>query len=55
MLYEEDVKKISKTVLHSLQNNCTGHNGIIDTDRLLKAISIAVTEAIKQYDELKRQ
>lgn len=55
MLYEEDIKKISKTVLHSLQNNCTGFNGSVDSDRLLKAISIAVAEAIKQYDELKRQ
>ena len=54
MLHEEDAKEISKVVFCSLQNNCTGFNGVVDTDRLLKAISIAVTEAIKKYDELKR-
>ena len=55
MLSNQEIAEIQKAVKRTLSNNCIGYNHEIDQKQLLDAIAIAVTEAIRQYDEMKHR
>lgn len=51
MLSDEDLKKLKKAIVQSIQNDSIVFNGAVDTDRLPRAIADAIILAIKYCDE----
>ena len=53
MLYDQDIVSIKNAAERTLENNCVGFNNSIDMNQLLSAISAAIAEALKEYDQLR--
>lgn len=53
MLSDQDIQDIKRAARKSL-DGCFGFNNTIDPTRLLDSIAKAISEAIKEYDQIRR-